>query len=127
MSRFLIAMFIITSAVATIHAASSDVRTQTQPISVTIIYGDQRPQRQVLTTYAKGATALEILKQVADVKIRQSGKFRFVTSIDGLKSIPGKMGWFYSVDGESAKELAATRRLVDAKTMTWSYRVEACY
>ena len=110
---------------ATPLAASDD--TLPHPLTITIDYGDQRPLRSVVTEAMPNATALEILQQVAKVNVRTTGKFRFVTSIDGVKSIPGKMGWFYAVDGVKAKELAATRRIGDASTMSWSYSIEACY
>ena len=114
------------AAVATTPSAAAD-SPLTHPMTITIDYGDQRPSRSVTTDAAPDATALEVLRQVADLKMRDVGTFRFVTSIDGVKSIPGKMGWFYALDGIKAKELASTGRVGEARTMSWSYRVEACY
>ncbi|MEW5831747.1 MAG: DUF4430 domain-containing protein [Campylobacterota bacterium] len=99
-----------------------------QEIDVTLIYGDGRPERTVRTEYTPGATtALELLKKVSLVETEQKGKYTFVRSIDGKKSVVGKFGWFYLIDGQSVHTMAQNYTLEDAKTMTWLYKVEACY
>jgi hypothetical protein len=97
------------------------------PIEVTIIYGDTKPDKVVVSEYAEGITALELLKKVSHVETEEKGKFTFVRSIDGKKSVVGKFGWFYLIDGESVHTMAQNYVLKDVKTMTWVYKVEACY
>lgn len=96
-------------------------------ITVEIDYGGLRPARRVETAYVEGMSALQLLQQVAEVKTYKVGAFVFVRSIDRIESERGKMGWFYSIDGVSAKTLAKSRLLENAKEMKWSYRLEACY
>lgn len=96
-------------------------------IEVTIIYGNDKPDKVVKTTYQEGTTALELLKQVSDVITVKTGDFTFVRSIDGVKSDVGKFGWFYLVNGESVHKMAENYVLKDATNMTWVYRIEACY
>jgi hypothetical protein len=96
-------------------------------ITVEIDYGGLRPARRVHTTYIEGMNVLQVLQQVAEVKTHKVGAFIFVRSIDRIKSVRGKMGWFYSIDGVPAKTLAKSRILKNAKEMKWSYRIEACY
>jgi hypothetical protein len=98
-----------------------------KPIEVTIIYGDGRADKVVVSEYTEGITALELLKKVSRVETEQKGKFTFVRSIDGKKSVVGKFGWFYLIDGQSVHKMAQNYVLEDAKTMTWVYKVEACY
>lgn len=97
------------------------------PIEVTIIYANDTPDKVVKTEYTEGTTALELLKKVSRVETTQKGKFIFVRSVDGVKSVVGKFGWFYLINGESVHKMAQNYLLKDAKTMTWVYKVEACY
>ncbi|MFZ2890288.1 DUF4430 domain-containing protein [Sulfuricurvum sp.] len=98
-----------------------------EPIEVTIIYGNEKPDKVITTDYPKGITALELLKSVSRVETAQKGKFTFVRSVDGVQSVVGKFGWFYLIDGQSVHKMAQNYVLEDAKTMTWVYKVEACY
>lgn len=96
-------------------------------LTVTIQYGDGRPDKTVETTYAPGQSALEVLRHVSTVTTSKTGNFLFVRSIDGVRSQPGKFGWFYLIDGKSVPKTAEQHLLRDAKTMMWIYKVEACY
>jgi hypothetical protein len=96
-------------------------------VTVTIDYGGARPVRSVTTAYRPGINALQLLQQVAAVKTYRLGEHTFIRSIDGLEGKRGEMGWFYSVDGVSAKRVAGKRILTDAERMTWRYKVAACY
>ncbi|MDP3119408.1 MAG: DUF4430 domain-containing protein [Sulfuricurvum sp.] len=97
-------------------------------IEVTIIYGNDTPDKVVTTTYTEGTTtALDLLKQVSDVVTVKTGKFTFVRSIDGVQSKVGKFGWFYLMDGNSVKKMAENYVLKSEKSMMWVYKVEACY
>jgi hypothetical protein len=98
-----------------------------KPIVVTIIYGEGRADKVLNADFAEGITALELLKKVSQIETEEKGKFTFVRSIDGKKSVVGKYGWFYLIDGESVHTMAQNYVLKDAKTMTWIYKVEACY
>jgi hypothetical protein len=97
------------------------------PIEVTLIYGNGYPDKVVTTEYSEGMNALELLKRVSNVVTAKNGKFTFVRSIDGVKSVVGKFGWFYLINGESVHKMAENYVLKDVKSMTWLYRVEACY
>lgn len=96
-------------------------------IEVTIVYGNGKPDKVVKTAYDEGTSALEVLRKVSDVETSQKGAYSFVRSIDGVRSVVGKFGWFYLIDGESVHKTAGNYLLKDAKTMTWVYKVEACY
>lgn len=96
-------------------------------IEVTVIYGNDKPDKVITADYAEGTTALELLKQVSRVETSQKGKFTFVRSVDGVHSVVGKFGWFYLIDGQSVHTMAQNYVLKGAKTMTWVYKVEACY
>jgi hypothetical protein len=98
-----------------------------KPITVTIDYGGQRPARSVTTRYLPGINAMQLLQQVAEVRTYRLGEHTFIRSIDGLEGKRGEMGWFYSIDGVSAKRVAGKRVLTDAERMTWRYKVAACY
>ncbi|MEE8587987.1 MAG: DUF4430 domain-containing protein [Sulfurimonadaceae bacterium] len=108
------------------HAAALLLENK-KSITVEIDYGGLRPSRTIKTAYVEGMSALKLLQQVAKVKTHKAGAFVFVKSIDKVKGEAGKMGWFYSVDGVSAKKLAKSYILTDVKAMKWSYKVEACY
>ena len=95
-------------------------------ITVTISYGDGRADKVVETTYEEGDTALEVLSKAAKITTA-SGKYKFVRSIDGKKSVPGVYGWFYLINGESPGKMASGYKLKDALSMTWYYKVEQCY
>jgi len=79
-----------------------------------------------VTEYDEGMSAMKLLPQVAEVQTYQLGVFVFVKSIDKVKSERGKTGWFYGIDGVSAKKLANSYLLKDAHDMKWSYRAESC-
>lgn len=96
-------------------------------IEVTIVYGNGRPDKVVTTTYEEGRSALDVLQKVSDVETSQKGAYSFVRSIDGVRSVVGRFGWFYLINGESVHKTAGNYLLKDAKTMTWIYKVEACY
>lgn len=96
-------------------------------LTVTIQYGNGIPDKTVETTYTPGMSALEVLKQVSRVETSKTGPYLFVRSIDGVKSQVGKFGWFYLIDGENVPKTAQSTLLQEAKTMTWIYKVEACY
>lgn len=97
------------------------------PIEVTIIYGNDKPDKVVNAEYAEGMSALELLEKVSRVETSQSGPFTFVRSIDGVQSVIGKYGWFYMINGEATHKMAQNYLLKDVMSMTWVYRVEACY
>jgi len=119
-------IFCILDASGDAHAANP-LQEGKRSLRVEIDYGGLRPSRVVETIYSEGMTALNVLKQVAEVQTHQVGGFVFVRAIDKIRSERGKMGWFYSIDGVSAKRIADSYRLKDERTMRWSYRVEACY
>lgn len=96
-------------------------------LTVTIHYGNGIPDKTVETTYTPGMSALEVLQQVSRVETSTTGPYLFVRSIDGVKSQVGKFGWFYLIDGENVPKTAQSTLLQEAKTMTWIYKVEACY
>lgn len=96
-------------------------------LTVTIHYGNASPDKTVETTYTPGMSALEVLKQVSTVQTGKTGQYLFVRSIDGVQSQIGKFGWFYLIDGQNVPKTAQNYLLKDAKTMTWVYKVEACY
>jgi Domain of unknown function (DUF4430) len=96
-------------------------------IEVTIIYGNDKPDKVVTAAYSEGTSALELLKRVSSVVTAKNGSFTFVRSVDGVESVVGKFGWFYLINGESVHKMAENYVLKDAKSMTWVYRVEACY
>lgn len=97
------------------------------PIEVTIIYGNDKPDKVINTEYTEGMSALELLKKVSHVETSQSGPFTFVRSIDGVQSVVGKYGWFYMINGEATHKMAQNYSLKDVMNMIWIYRVEACY
>lgn len=97
-----------------------------EKITVTIDYGKDRPARTVTAVYENGTTALAVLQSVADVRTKKVGIYTFITSIDGVRSTPQKMGWFYSVDGRHADKTASGFLLENAKTMRWEYRADHC-
>jgi hypothetical protein len=98
-----------------------------EDLTVTIRYGNGMPDKVAYTTYVSGISALDALKQVSTVRTSKTGKYLFVRSIDGVKSKVGKFGWFYTVDDKPVHTTAENTVLTDAKSMTWVYKVEACY
>ncbi len=96
-------------------------------MTVTIHYGGGHPDKTAETTYTPGMSALEVLRQVSRVETSETGSYTFVRSIDGVRSQIGKFGWFYLIDGKSVPKTADAFRLENAQTMTWIYKVEACY
>jgi hypothetical protein len=98
-----------------------------ETLTVTIRYGNDVPDKIVETAYTPGTSALEVLQQVSRVETSKTGNYLFVRSIDGVQSQIGKFGWFYLIDGESINTTAENFTVKDAKTMTWVYKVEACY
>ncbi|DAB39452.1 MAG: hypothetical protein A2023_04110 [Sulfuricurvum sp. GWF2_44_89] len=96
-------------------------------LTVTLHYGDAKPDKVIETAYSPGMSALDVLKRISRVETSKTGQYRFVRSIDGVQSQIGKFGWFYLIDGESVHTTAENFILNDAQTMTWIYKVEACY
>jgi len=96
-------------------------------LTVTLHYGDVKPDKVIEMTYSSGMSALDALNRISRVETSKTGQYRFVRSIDGVQSQIGKFGWFYLIDGESVNAMAENFILNDAKTMTWVYKVEACY
>ncbi len=97
-----------------------------QQIEIGINYGKTKEPKTVKIEYENGETALTALKRAANVKTKKVGEFLFVTSIDGVASSPGKLGWFYSVDGKGANKTASANILTDAKSMKWEFLVDSC-
>jgi len=96
-------------------------------IFVTVDYGKEKLVKKVHTSYESGKTsALELLKKVSVVKVSK-GKYKFANSIDGVKSKHKTYGWFYMLDGKATKIMASDFILKNEKSMTWSYKVSACY
>jgi len=96
-------------------------------IDITIEYGKNRSDKKVYTIYSSGeVSALDLLKRVADVEVSK-GKYKFANSIDGVKSKVKTYGWFYTVDGKATKKMASDYILIDEKSMTWTYKISACY
>jgi hypothetical protein len=106
-------------------AAERNTDTQ-QTMTVTIDYGKEGTARTVRTSYENGATALNVLRTIAKVRTKKAGAFTFVTAIDGVRSTPGVMGWFFSVDGNHADRTASSFALRDTETMRWEYRADHC-
>jgi len=96
-------------------------------LTVFLHYGNAKADKVIETTYLPGMSALDVLKQISRVETSKTGNYLFVRSIDGVQSQIGKFGWFYLIDGESVNTTAENFRVKDAKTMTWIYKVEACY
>jgi len=96
-------------------------------IAITIDYGKNRANKKVYTIYNSGrVSALDLLKRVADVKVSK-GKYKFANSIDGVKSKVKTYGWFYTIDGKATKKMASDYILTNEKSMTWTYKISACY
>ena len=95
-------------------------------LKLTINYGSIKPEQTLDVNYKEGATALAILQSAVPVLTKKVGTYIFVTSINGLKSQPQKMGWFYQVDGESAQKVASHNILTTASSMRWEYRQDNC-
>lgn len=96
-------------------------------LTVSIIYGDDSKYEVIKTKYKNGMTALEVLENIADIKLKKAGKYTFVNSINGKKAIKGSYGWFYSIDGKKTNQLASTYKLKNNESMKWIYDLEACY
>jgi len=127
MFNILIAKALISLIPPTLAASEPEVSTGKKSIRIEIDYGGLHPSRMITTDYTAGMSALKLLKQVAEVRTYELGSFVFVKSIDQIESKRGEMGWFYSIDGVTAKKIADSYLLYDAEEMRWSYRVEACY
>lgn len=93
---------------------------------VTIDFAGIKPTKTIEVKQTPGMTALELLEAAAKVTTKHAGKYIFITSIDGVKSTPKKMGWFYEVDGKRAKKTASSYILENIKTMRWEYRTDNC-
>ncbi|MEA3354125.1 MAG: DUF4430 domain-containing protein [Campylobacterota bacterium] len=93
---------------------------------VTVIYENDGAHKIEKVKYTNGETALDVLKKVSEVQSYNLGKYKFVSSIDGKKSIKGRYGWFYTIDGKDVNQTASTNKLNDNKTMQWVYKREAC-
>jgi len=127
LSSIFVLLALLFFAPVTLFASEPQVSSAKKSIRIEIDYGGLRPPRIITTDYTVGTSALKLLQQVAEVRTYELGSFVFVKSIDRIESKRGEMGWFYSIDGVSAKRLASSYLLNDAEEMRWSYRVEACY
>ena len=95
-------------------------------VTVTIDYADKKPTKKIEVHFKEGMTALALLQSVSDVSTKNVGKYTFITSIDGVKSKPRKMGWFYQIDGKDADKVASANVLGPIETMKWEYRADNC-
>lgn len=94
-------------------------------ITINISYWNKKEDMTFKTRYENGDTALNVLSKVVKITTAD-GKYKFVRSIDGFKSHPGRFGWFYLVDGKSTGKRASDYKLNNASSMTWYYKVEQC-
>jgi hypothetical protein len=127
LSNIFVHLLLLSSLSVALSASEQQVSTGQKSIRVEIDYGGLRPSRIITTDFTAGMSALKLLQKVAEVRTYELGSFVFVKSIDQIESKRGEMGWFYSINGVSAKRLASSYLLDDAEEMRWSYRVEACY
>ncbi|MDH5465622.1 MAG: DUF4430 domain-containing protein [Thiovulaceae bacterium] len=97
-----------------------------EAIMLTIDYAQKKPTKKIKVPFTSGMTALELLQRASKVRTKKVGKYIFVKSIDEIKSHPGKMGWFYFIDGQRASKVASEYVLKEVETMKWSFQVDHC-
>lgn len=95
------------------------------PLTIKIDYGNNN-QRTVNTVWEKGLTALEALQHVALTETHPVGKYVFVTAIDSVRGVRGKMAWYYNVNGQLTKKLAIINIVSAGDTISWIYKTDVC-
>lgn len=82
---------------------------------------DRGAEVLVTASVPAGLTAMQALRQEADVDTGYGG--RFVQSIEGIEGDAGaRQDWFYFVNGIEADRGAAEYRLRDGDILWWDYR-----
>ncbi len=95
-------------------------------VKLTIDYGEIKPMQVIDVWFEPKMSALELLDKAAEIKTKEVGEYVFVTSINGVKSHSKTMGWFYDVDGSTAKKTASKNILDSIKTMRWEFKIANC-
>lgn len=82
---------------------------------------DRGAEVLVETTVPAGLTAMQALRQEAEVDTSYGGRF-----VDAIEGVPGDAGakrdWFFFVNGVEADRGAAEYRLRDGDVLWWDYR-----
>lgn len=94
-------------------------------VTIEINYGEQKDAQRIQVDYAKNMTALEALMHAADVKTIPVGQYVFVSSINGVDGIRGKMAWYYTLNGQKPK-LAIHQPIKAGDTIKWQYVMDVC-
>jgi predicted nuclease with RNAse H fold len=117
---------VFTAALSARAETRKSVKGNAEKIVVEIDYGDVQPPRTAEVLSMKGKTVLEVLQAAAVVETHPVGQYVFVTSIDGVAGKRGETAWYYTIDGNSAKELAFSKTLKGNERVKWIYKKDVC-
>lgn len=99
--------------------------TENKSVFVNIVLGSDKDEFS--TKYKQGASALEALQYVARVETKPvAGKYVFVTKINDIAGVVGVNGWYYTINGEKAKTLAANYTVQPGDTIQWIFKADIC-
>jgi hypothetical protein len=93
-------------------------------VSLTIVYGDGRPQTIDRVDWQQGMTVLDVMQAAPDVGfLRQgAGESAFLTTINGLANEgAGGKNWMYSVNGERGDRSFAVYELRPGDRVLWTF------
>lgn len=98
----------------------------TQAPEVTSIQQETISVRQTINnkteteSQKKGSTALELLQNTAEVKMKGEGENAFVTAINGVEASESKKQfWAFYVNGKQAEVGAGTYQLKEGDAIEW--------
>jgi hypothetical protein len=95
-------------------------------IVIEIEYGKNHEPRTVEVLLEKSQTVLELLQKVSTVETHPAGKYVFVTAIDEVAGKRGETAWYYTIDGESPKEVAYSKVIDKESHIKWTYKKDVC-
>ncbi len=121
----LIIRFIATLFTFVCVSVSADMQAA-KVLTIKIDYGNNQPLKVLEYTKEEGATALDALRAVAEVTTNMVGQYKMVVAVDGIKGERGVMAWYYKLDGESPKKIAANYPLSSEQSMSWIYKKDVC-
>jgi hypothetical protein len=97
-----------------------------EKVTVEIDFGGEKPNETYQIDWYEGMTAMTALQSVATIESYPIQSHIFVTTINGIRTNPGEMAWYYTVNNESRRVLSFRNPVKSGDVIRWIYKKDVC-
>jgi hypothetical protein len=97
-----------------------------EKVTIEIDFGGEKTNETHQIDWYEGMTAMTALQSVATIESHPIQNHIFVTTINGIRTNPGEMAWYYTVNSESQRVLSFRNPVKSGDIIWWIYKKDVC-